>query len=48
MDNNPLEYISAFRKVNSVIVRGRYYSRIKLDKMLGDAKKRKEEVDKER
>ena len=45
LNENPLENINAVRNINSVIVRGEYYSRADLDKMLDNAKKRKVELD---
>ena len=45
LNENPLENINAVRNINSVIVRGEYYSRADLDKMLDKAKKRKIELD---
>ena len=48
LNENPLENINAVRNINSVIVRGEYYSRADLDKMLDNAKKRKVELDSQR
>jgi imidazolonepropionase-like amidohydrolase len=48
LNENPLENINAVRNINSVIVRGKYYSRADLDKMLDNAKKRKVELDNQR
>jgi len=48
LNDNPLENISAIRNINSVIVRGKYYSRTDLDKMLDEARKRKVELDNQR
>jgi hypothetical protein len=45
LNENPLENINAVRNINSVIVRGEYYNRADLDKMLDNAKKRKAELD---
>jgi hypothetical protein len=48
LNENPLENINAVRNINSVIVRGEYYSRADLDRMLDNAKKRKVELDSQR
>jgi imidazolonepropionase-like amidohydrolase len=48
LDANPLENISAIRKVNSVIANGHYYNRAKLDAMLKEARETKLRLDKER
>jgi imidazolonepropionase-like amidohydrolase len=48
LNENPLENINAVRNINSVIVRGKYYSRADLDKMLDNARKRKAELDSQR
>lgn len=45
VDENPLENFHAIRKVNSVIIRGRYYGRNELDKLLDTARRRKIELD---
>ena len=48
LNGNPLENINAVRNIDGVIVRGAYYSRADLDKVLDNAKKRKVELDSER
>jgi len=48
LDGNPLEDISALRKVSSVVVRGKYYSRLELDQMLKQARDTKARLDNER
>jgi hypothetical protein len=48
LNENPLENITAVRNINSVIVRGEYYNRADLDKMLDKAKKKKVELDNQR
>jgi imidazolonepropionase-like amidohydrolase len=38
LDGNPLEDIRNTRKISAVILGGKYYSRVDLDKMLEQAK----------
>ena len=45
LDKNPLENSSALRNVNSVIARGNYYSRAKLDALLKEAREKKIQLD---
>jgi imidazolonepropionase-like amidohydrolase len=48
LDQNPLENVSALRKVNSVIKFGKYFSRTSLDAMLKTAGETKIRLDKQR
>lgn len=45
LNENPLENIGAIRNINSVIARGRYFSRGDLDRILNEAKRKKIELD---
>ena len=46
LNENPLQNIKALRKIHAVIVRGAYYDRQALDKILQTAKEKKQELDK--
>ena len=48
IDENPLKSILAVEKVNAVFLKGKYFDRAKLDKMLEEVKNTKKALDNSR